>query len=414
MPVAIVSKTSFGKGAPFADETRRKGSCVKSRGVGLEEPRGDALAVSALAVAGSAVADVRLVSGKPERVGGDRRGVLDRTGARQRDDGDGDGRKDRSHRGCDDTIAGSGGRDASQADSGRVSLRHAVPDRQGRGPRHRLLQEGVRRPRDASRWKAPTAKVGHAEIEIGNSRVMLADEHPEVGSRRSRRRRPPPSRSCSTSTTSTSGSRARSPRARSRCAPVADQFYGDRSGMLDGSLRPHVVDRDAQGRSVAGRAAATGRGGAQEVLARERPAMARSFLRIALVFLATRALLVVATFVSWPLPRMHRVRGAGTRGSGSRGREGAVADRGEGRYIIHPPAWLDSFARMDASYYLSIAAVGYAPVPGEPAHPATRRVLPGIPGRRRRRGPRHQRRARPAGAPLHEHPGIRARSPRSS
>ena len=26
MPVAMVSKTSFGKGAPFADETSRKGS----------------------------------------------------------------------------------------------------------------------------------------------------------------------------------------------------------------------------------------------------------------------------------------------------------------------------------------------------------------------------------------------------
>ena len=29
----------------------------------------------------------------------------------------------------------------------------------------------------------PNGKVGHAEIKIGDSRIMLADEYPEMGSR---------------------------------------------------------------------------------------------------------------------------------------------------------------------------------------------------------------------------------------
>ena len=31
------------------------------------------------------------------------------------------------------------------------------------------------------RMAAPDGKVGHAELEIGNSVIMLADEHPEIG-----------------------------------------------------------------------------------------------------------------------------------------------------------------------------------------------------------------------------------------
>src|SRR5688572_13252631 len=31
------------------------------------------------------------------------------------------------------------------------------------------------------RMEAPGGKIGHAEIQIGNSRLMLADEYPEMG-----------------------------------------------------------------------------------------------------------------------------------------------------------------------------------------------------------------------------------------
>jgi PhnB protein len=33
------------------------------------------------------------------------------------------------------------------------------------------------------RLAAPTGKIGHAELQIGDSRIMLADEHPEIGAR---------------------------------------------------------------------------------------------------------------------------------------------------------------------------------------------------------------------------------------
>lgn len=33
------------------------------------------------------------------------------------------------------------------------------------------------------RMAGPNGKVGHAEIRIGDSRIMLADEHPEMGAR---------------------------------------------------------------------------------------------------------------------------------------------------------------------------------------------------------------------------------------
>jgi PhnB protein len=82
------------------------------------------------------------------------------------------------------------------------------------------------------RMEQPGGKVGHAEIEIGDSRIMLADEFPEMGAR---------------SPESLGGSPvsmliyvedvdARFRQAISAGAkelrPVKDQFYGDRSGTL--------------------------------------------------------------------------------------------------------------------------------------------------------------------------------------
>jgi PhnB protein len=39
------------------------------------------------------------------------------------------------------------------------------------------------RAKEVMRIAAPGGKIGHAEIKIGNSRIMLADEHPEIGAR---------------------------------------------------------------------------------------------------------------------------------------------------------------------------------------------------------------------------------------
>ncbi len=82
------------------------------------------------------------------------------------------------------------------------------------------------------RFGGPDGKVGHAELQIGSSRIMLADEHPEMGYR-------------SPQTVGGSGtgimlyvddvdavfSRAVDAGARTHQA-VKDQFYGDRSGAV--------------------------------------------------------------------------------------------------------------------------------------------------------------------------------------
>jgi PhnB protein len=82
------------------------------------------------------------------------------------------------------------------------------------------------------RMEAPGGKIGHAEIKIGDSPIMLADEHPEMGA---------------ISPTTLGGATVHMllyvedvdtafPRAVEAGAeitrPVQDQFYGDRSGTL--------------------------------------------------------------------------------------------------------------------------------------------------------------------------------------
>jgi PhnB protein len=82
------------------------------------------------------------------------------------------------------------------------------------------------------RLPAPGGKVGHAEIQIGGSVVMLADEHPEMGHRG-------PQAYGGTAVTlmfyvedvDAAFERAVAAGGKVHRA-VADQFYGDRSGTL--------------------------------------------------------------------------------------------------------------------------------------------------------------------------------------
>jgi PhnB protein len=83
------------------------------------------------------------------------------------------------------------------------------------------------------RMEGPGGRIGHAELRIGNSMIMLADEHAEMGYRS-------PS---SLGTTSVSlvlyvedvdAVFARALAAGGKAQrPVADQFYGDRMGTLE-------------------------------------------------------------------------------------------------------------------------------------------------------------------------------------
>lgn len=86
--------------------------------------------------------------------------------------------------------------------------------------------------RELMRFADPAGKIGHAEIKIGNSPIMLADEFPEMGFRG------PQSLGGSTvgillyvedvdrwfNRAIAAGGKA--------LRPVKDQFYGDRSGTL--------------------------------------------------------------------------------------------------------------------------------------------------------------------------------------
>ena len=86
--------------------------------------------------------------------------------------------------------------------------------------------------RELFRMPRPDGRVGHAELQIGDSRLMLADEHPEIGARS------PQSIGGSPVTIhlyvpDVDATVARAVAAGARLdRPVADQFYGDRNGGL--------------------------------------------------------------------------------------------------------------------------------------------------------------------------------------
>jgi PhnB protein len=86
---------------------------------------------------------------------------------------------------------------------------------------------------EVMRMEGPNGKVGHAEIKIGNSPIMLADEHPDMGFRS------PQSLggagvsiSLYVEDVDARFKKAIAAGAKER-KPLQDQFYGDRSGTLE-------------------------------------------------------------------------------------------------------------------------------------------------------------------------------------
>lgn len=83
------------------------------------------------------------------------------------------------------------------------------------------------------RMPAPDGRIGHAEIQIGDSRVMLADEYPEMGAKSARTYGGTPVRlmiyvaDCDAVFARAVAAGAKVVR------PLADQFYGDRVGGVD-------------------------------------------------------------------------------------------------------------------------------------------------------------------------------------
>jgi PhnB protein len=89
------------------------------------------------------------------------------------------------------------------------------------------------RAKEIMRMPGPDGKVGHAEVQIGDSRVMLADEYEAIGFLS------PQSRGGTTVTLHVYVKDADAMVARASAAgakitrPVQDQFYGDRTGSIE-------------------------------------------------------------------------------------------------------------------------------------------------------------------------------------
>ena len=81
--------------------------------------------------------------------------------------------------------------------------------------------------------EGPDGRVGHAEIKIGDSHVMLADEHPEMGARSPLSIGGSPI-SLMLYVEDVDATVARALEAGAKLTrPVANQFYGDRTGGLE-------------------------------------------------------------------------------------------------------------------------------------------------------------------------------------
>jgi len=83
---------------------------------------------------------------------------------------------------------------------------------------------------EVMRMPGPNGRIGHAEVRIGDSHLMLADEHPEMGALGPRPGTPSPISlllyvdDCDAVIERAAAAGAKVTR------PPADQFYGDRSG----------------------------------------------------------------------------------------------------------------------------------------------------------------------------------------
>jgi PhnB protein len=82
------------------------------------------------------------------------------------------------------------------------------------------------------RMPHPDGRIGHAELQIGDSRVMLADEFPEMGATAPQPGgRPPVTMHLYVENVDKVAAQAVAAGAK-QVRPVQDQFYGDRSGVF--------------------------------------------------------------------------------------------------------------------------------------------------------------------------------------
>jgi PhnB protein len=82
------------------------------------------------------------------------------------------------------------------------------------------------------RMEGPGGNVGHAEFQIGNSRIMLSDEFPDMGARSPETIGGSPVGLCIYTEDVDSLFQQAIAAGGKQERPVVDQFYGDRSGTL--------------------------------------------------------------------------------------------------------------------------------------------------------------------------------------
>jgi PhnB protein len=86
---------------------------------------------------------------------------------------------------------------------------------------------------EVMRMPAPGGKVGHAEIEIGGSRIMLADEYPDMGFRSPKAYGGSPVGLHLYVADVDAVARQAVAAGAKELRPVKDQFYGDRTGSIE-------------------------------------------------------------------------------------------------------------------------------------------------------------------------------------
>ncbi len=92
--------------------------------------------------------------------------------------------------------------------------------------------ERVFRAKEIYRMMQPDGRVGHAELQIGDSRIMLADESPEVGARSPQTIGGSPV-TIHLYVPDVDATVERAVEAGAKVTrPVADRFYGDRNGSV--------------------------------------------------------------------------------------------------------------------------------------------------------------------------------------
>ncbi len=98
--------------------------------------------------------------------------------------------------------------------------------------------------RERMRFPAPDGKVGHAELEIGDSLIMVADEYPDMGFLGPKAIGGTPVTISVYVTDADAAFAEAQQRGATPLREVEDQFYGDRSGQFEDpwGVSTHIED----------------------------------------------------------------------------------------------------------------------------------------------------------------------------